>query len=79
LTGLMTLPPYFDDPENGRPFFRRLRELRDALHARGAFGEQSGELSMGMTHDYQVAIAEGATIVRIGTAIFGTRVAKTEI
>jgi len=79
LIGLMTLPPYFDDPENGRSFFRRLRELRDELRAQGAFGDQRGELSMGMTHDYQVAIAEGATIVRIGTAIFGTRVAKTEI
>ena len=78
LIGLMTLPPYFDDPENGRPFFRRLRELRDELRAQGAFGDQHGELSMGMTHDYQVAIEEGATIVRIGTAIFGTRVAKTE-
>jgi len=77
LTGLMTLPPYFDDPENGRPFFRRLRELRDELRAQGAFGDQRGELSMGMTNDYQVAIEEGATIVRIGTAIFGTRAAKT--
>src|SRR6266850_1480120 len=78
LTGLMTLPPYFDDPEHARPFFRRLRELRDELRAQGAFGDQRGELSMGMTNDYQVAIEEGATIVRIGTAIFGTRVAKTE-
>src|SRR5882672_4996179 len=78
LIGLMTLPPYFDDPENGRPFFRRLRELRDELRAQGAFGDQRGELSMGMTNDYQVAIEEGATIVRIGTAIFGTRTAKTE-
>jgi pyridoxal phosphate enzyme (YggS family) len=78
LIGLMTLPPYFDDPEQARPFFRRLRELRDELRAQGAFGDQRGELSMGMTHDYQVAIEEGATIVRIGTAIFGTRVAKTE-
>ena len=78
LTGLMTLPPYFDDPENGRPFFRRLRELRDELRAQGAFGDQRGELSMGMTHDYQVAIEEGATIVRIGTAIFGTRAAQTQ-
>ena len=78
LTGLMTLPPYFDDPENGRPFFRRLRELRDELRAQGAFGDQSGELSMGMTHDHQVAIEEGATIVRIGTAVFGTRAAKAE-
>jgi len=78
LTGLMMLPPYFDDPEHARPFFRRLRELRDELRAQGAFGDQRGELSMGMTNDYQVAIEEGATIVRIGTAIFGTRVAKTE-
>ncbi len=78
LTGLMTLPPYFDDPENGRPFFRRLRELLDGLRAQGAFGDQNGELSMGMTHDYQVAIEEGATIVRIGTAIFGTRAAQTQ-
>ena len=76
LTGLMTLPPYFEDPEQARPFFRRLRELRDELRAQGAFGDQTGELSMGMTHDYRVAIEEGATIVRIGTAIFGTRVSE---
>jgi uncharacterized pyridoxal phosphate-containing UPF0001 family protein len=69
----MTLPPYFDDPEDARPFFRRLRELRDKLGEQGAFGDQTGELSMGMTHDFQIAIEEGATIVRIGTAIFGTR------
>jgi len=73
LTGLMTLPPYFDDPKDARPFFRRLRELRDELGAQGAFGDQTGELSMGMTHDFQIAIEEGATIVRIGTAIFGAR------
>ncbi len=76
LTGLMTLPPYFDDSERARPFFRRLREIRDVLFGQGAFGDESGELSMGMTHDYQVAIEEGATIVRIGTAIFGTRVSE---
>ncbi len=74
LTGLMTLPPYSDAPEQARPFFRRLRELRDELRAQGAFGDQGGELSMGMTNDYLVAIEEGATIVRIGTAIFGTRI-----
>ena len=73
LQGLMTLPPYFDDPEQARPFFRRLRELRDELSARGAFAEGGGELSMGMTHDYEVAIEEGATMVRVGTAIFGDR------
>jgi len=78
LIGLMTLPPFFEDPEKARPFFRRLRELRDELQAQGAFGDHPGELSMGMTHDFQIAIEEGATIVRIGTAIFGARTAKTE-
>jgi pyridoxal phosphate enzyme (YggS family) len=73
LAGLMTLPPFFDDAEHARPFFRRLRELRDGLAAHGAFGDGKGELSMGMTHDFAVAIAEGATMVRVGTAIFGQR------
>jgi pyridoxal phosphate enzyme (YggS family) len=73
LIGLMTLPPFFNDPEQSRPFFRRLRKLRDELKQRGAFGKQAGELSMGMTHDFEVAIEEGATMVRVGTAIFGTR------
>lgn len=73
LTGLMTLPPFFDDPEQSRPFFRRLRQLRDELAARGAFGAGKGELSMGMTNDFEVAIEEGATMVRVGTAIFGER------
>jgi PLP dependent protein len=73
LIGLMTLPPFFDDPEEARPFFRRLRELRDELAAQGAFREGKGELSMGMTHDFEVAIEEGATMVRVGTAIFGER------
>ena len=77
LVGLMTLPPFFDDPEQSRPFFRRLRELRDELNKRGAFGERTGELSMGMTHDFEVAIEEGATMVRIGTAIFGERLPRT--
>ena len=76
LIGLMTLPPFFDNPEDNRPFFRRLRELRDELRAEGAFGDRKGELSMGMTHDFVVAIEEGATMVRIGTAIFGERVAR---
>jgi pyridoxal phosphate enzyme (YggS family) len=74
LTGLMTLPPYFDDAEQVRPFFRKLRELRDELGSRRAFGDARGELSMGMTHDYEIAIEEGATIVRVGTAVFGERV-----
>ena len=73
LIGLMTLPPFFDDPEQARPYFRRLRELRDYVATRGAFGNRRGELSMGMTHDFEVAIEEGATMVRIGTAIFGER------
>jgi PLP dependent protein len=76
LIGLMTLPPFFDDTEQSRPFFRRLRELRDKLESRGAFGGRRGELSMGMTHDFEIAIQEGATMVRIGTAIFGERVPR---
>lgn len=64
--GLMVLPPFFDDPEATRPYFRRLRELRDEVIP-------DGELSMGMSHDFEVAIEEGATIVRVGTAIFGER------
>ena len=71
LKGLMTLPPYTDDPEGARPYFRRLRELRDRLRESGL--PQLRELSMGMTHDFPIAIEEGATIVRIGTAIFGPR------
>ena len=73
LTGLMVLPPFFDDPETVRPFFRRLRELRDELQTAGQFGKARGELSMGMTHDFEVAIEEGATMLRVGTAIFGER------
>jgi pyridoxal phosphate enzyme (YggS family) len=73
LAGLMTLPPFFDEVEQVRPYFRRLRQLRDQLNTRGVFGSTGGELSMGMSHDYEVAIEEGATIVRVGTAIFGER------
>lgn len=73
LAGLMVLPPFFEDTEQVRPYFRRLRELRDELQASGHFGNERGELSMGMTHDYEVAIEEGATMLRIGTAIFGER------
>jgi hypothetical protein len=73
LIGLMTLPPFFEDAERVRPFFKRLRELRDGLQAKGSFGDRSGELSMGMTHDFEIAIEEGATMVRIGTALFGER------
>jgi pyridoxal phosphate enzyme (YggS family) len=73
LMGLMTLPPFFDEAEQVRPFFRRLRELRDDLRSEGAFDHRPGELSMGMTHDFEIAIEEGATMVRVGTAIFGER------
>jgi pyridoxal phosphate enzyme (YggS family) len=74
--GLMTLPPFYEDAELVRPYFRRLRELRDELRASGAFAGGAGELSMGMTHDFEVAIEEGATLVRVGTALFGERGAR---
>jgi len=70
IAGLMTIPPFFDNPEKVRPFFRELRETRDRAEAMG-FG--LAELSMGMSHDFEVAIEEGATMVRVGTAIFGER------
>ena len=73
LVGLMMLPPFFEEAEATRPFFRKLRELRDELASQGEFEDRRGELSMGMTHDYEIAIEEGATIVRVGTAIFGER------
>jgi pyridoxal phosphate enzyme (YggS family) len=79
LRGLMTVPPFPTDPEDSRPWFRRLRDLRDALVASGCPADRLTELSMGMSQDFVVAIQEGATIVRVGTAIFGRRVppAKT--
>ena len=73
LVGLMTLPPFFENPDCARPFFRTLRELRDDLQRQGIFGSGQGELSMGMSHDFEIAIEEGATMVRVGTAIFGDR------
>jgi pyridoxal phosphate enzyme (YggS family) len=73
IRGLMTVPPYTDDPEGARPYFRRLRELRDRLAARQHPSVNFDVLSMGMSHDFEVAIEEGSTCVRIGTAIFGTR------
>ena len=76
LTGLMTLPPFFDDPGDARPYFRKLASIRNKLADAGSFGNGRGELSMGMTHDFEVAIEEGATMVRIGTAIFGERTAQ---
>jgi pyridoxal phosphate enzyme (YggS family) len=70
LEGLMTLPPFFGEPETARPFFRELRELRDKAES---LGYRLPELSMGMTNDFESAILEGATMVRIGTGIFGER------
>jgi len=71
--GLMTLPPYFNAPDKVRPYFRALRELRDRIQAEALPGVSMNELSMGMTGDFEAAIQEGATLVRIGTAIFGER------
>jgi len=71
--GLMTVPPFTDDPEAARPYFRKLRALRDAIAARKFPSVAMDELSMGMSHDFEVAIAEGSTCVRVGTAIFGQR------
>jgi len=79
LTGLMTLPPFYEDAERVRPFFRRLRELRDELATQEVFKSGAGELSMGMSHDFEIAIAEGATMVRVGTAIFGERPVRETI
>jgi len=72
--GLMVLPPFSADPEGARPYFRRLRALRDRAVAESLL--LGSELSMGMSHDFEVAIEEGATLVRVGTAIFGERVKK---
>ena len=73
IKGLMTMPPYFYHPEKVRPYFAALRELRDRLKEQSIPNVSMDELSMGMTGDFEVAIAEGATLVRIGTAIFGER------
>lgn len=73
IEGLMTIPPYFEDPEETRPYFSALRQLRDALESEHAGCLGQGHLSMGMSHDFAVAIREGATMVRVGTAIFGER------
>jgi pyridoxal phosphate enzyme (YggS family) len=73
VVGLMLLPPFVENPEDVRSWFRRLRDLRDRLAAEGVPTARLRELSMGMSHDFTVAIEEGATIVRIGTAIFGER------
>jgi PLP dependent protein len=77
IQGLMTIPPYTEDPEGARPYFRRLRELRDSIAARRLPRVQMDVLSMGMSHDFEVAVEEGSTCVRVGTAIFGERPGNT--
>jgi pyridoxal phosphate enzyme (YggS family) len=77
LKGLMLLPPWFDDAEQARPYFRRARLLRDRLIEQGISRDALDDLSMGMSHDFEVAIQEGATLVRVGTAIFGKRIVRT--
>ena len=73
IRGLMTVPPYSEDPEGSRPYFRQLRQIRDNIAARALPRIGMTALSMGMSHDFEVAIEEGATCVRVGTAIFGER------
>ena len=73
IRGLMTVPPFTEDPEGARPFFRQLRELRELIAARKVPGIDMSVLSMGMSHDFEVAIEEGSTCVRVGSAIFGER------
>jgi hypothetical protein len=72
--GLMTVPPFTNDPQGARPYFRKLCELRDTLAARKLPAVAMNELSMGMSHDFEIAIEEGSTCVRVGTAIFGERI-----
>ena len=73
IVGLMLLPPAVEDPNAARPYFQALRDVRDRLLARGVDASSLKELSMGMSHDFEVAVEEGATLVRVGTAIFGSR------
>ena len=73
LLGMMTMPPFFDDPDRARPYFGRLRELREKLIGSGILTQEMSELSMGMSGDFEVAVEEGATLVRIGTVLFGPR------
>lgn len=73
LRGLMVMPPFFEDAEQTRPYFKRLREILDDLNSSRAAEQRLTELSMGMSHDFEVAIEEGATMVRVGSAIFGER------
>ncbi|HEX8815567.1 MAG TPA: YggS family pyridoxal phosphate-dependent enzyme [Terriglobales bacterium] len=78
IRGLMTIPPFTEDAEGARPYFRRLRELRDAIARRNLARISMGVLSMGMSHDFEVAIEEGSTCVRVGTAIFGERAKRQD-
>ena len=78
IQGLMTVPPYSEDPERSRPFYQRMRGLRDQIAARKLPAISMENLSMGMSHDFDVAIEEGSTCVRIGTAIFGERSTATK-
>jgi uncharacterized pyridoxal phosphate-containing UPF0001 family protein len=71
--GLMTIPPFTEDPQQARPYFQKLRQLRDEIAARALPKISMNVLSMGMSHDFEVAIEEGSTCVRLGTAIFGER------
>jgi pyridoxal phosphate enzyme (YggS family) len=73
IRGLMTMPPFFDEPERARPYFRQLRRLAEVIDEQKIPGVSMGELSMGMSGDFEVAIEEGATLVRVGSAIFGER------
>jgi len=73
IRGLMTVPPYTEDPQGARPYFQELRKIRDSIAARKLPHISSEILSMGMSHDFEVAIEEGSTVVRLGTAIFGER------
>ncbi len=76
--GLMIIPPFYEDAEKVRPFFKRLRVMRDELLQNDSFANGKGELSMGMSHDFEIAIDEGATLVRVGTAIFGQRLSAVQ-
>jgi len=73
IRGLMTIPPFTENPQQARPFFRKLRELRGQIAGRRLPSVSMDVLSMGMSHDFEVAIEEGSTCVRVGTAIFGKR------